>query len=248
MMETGEKVPFGRLDVEAGEKGELVRGVFSRVAKRYDVMNDMMALGMHRLWRRIFLDRLGVYEGMNLLDVAGGTGDIAFRAVERGCRCVTVADMSEDMMEVGRDRLVDKGVVSEVVWVAAAGEYLPFESHTMDACTIAFGLRNVVDIEAVLGEMHRVLRPGGRMLCLEFSRPPSKALEKVFDGYNRWILPKVGRLVVGDGSPYRYLAESIERFPDAESIMGMMEDVGYTRVSCERLSGGIVALHKGWKV
>lgn len=242
------RVPFGKIDVEATEKSGLVQGVFSQVADRYDFMNDVMALGVHRLWRRVLIDRLRVYSKMRLLDVAGGTGDITYRAIRAGCERVVVVDFSREMIEIGKKRLLEKGLVGEIEWIHASAEDMPIDSLSMDVCTIAFGLRNLVDIDRSLSEMSRVLRPGGRMLCLEFSHPPSKFLENVFGLYNKSVLPKMGKFFLGDGSPYDYLAESIDRHPGADEISERMIGVGFENVSYERLSGGIVAIHSGWKI
>ncbi len=240
---------FGFREVPAGEKARLVRGVFDSVADKYDLMNDLMSLGAHRLWKRFAVAQSGVRPGQSVLDLAGGTGDLARafagRVGEAGR--VVLADINAAMLGRGRARLVDAGVVGNVAYAQADAECLPFRTHAFDLVSIGFGLRNVTRIPRALAEMHRVLAPGGRLLVLEFSHPRLPGLQAVYDRYSFNVLPLLGRLVVDDADSYRYLAESIRRHPDQETLKGMMEAAGFERVDYFNLSGGIVALHKGYK-
>lgn len=241
---------FGFDDIAKADKPGRVQGVFRAVAPRYDLMNDLMSGGVHRLWRRAFLDTLAPRPGLELLDLAGGTGDIALRVLKRvdGQAAITVCDLSAEMLEVGRDRAVDAGWLNELEWVCGAAEALPLESGRFDACTIAFGLRNTTDIPAALAEARRVLKPAGRFLCLEFSQVVLPALRDAYDRYSFSVLPRLGQLVAGDRDAYQYLVESIRRFPDQETLAGMMTDAGFAQVSVTNLSGGIAAIHSGWRV
>lgn len=248
---------FGFREVSRAEKSALVRGVFTSVATRYDVMNDAMSGGVHRLWKSAMIDWLKPRPGMRLLDVAGGTGDIAFRILDSANKAlaegktpaaVTVCDINEAMLSVGRDRAVDAGRLDNLDWIVGNAEALPFDTARYDAYTIAFGIRNVTDIPAALREARRVLKPGGRFLCLEFSNVEIRPLEALYDFYSFNIVPQLGRMIAGDADSYRYLVESIRRFPDRETFKGMIEDAGFGRVSCRALSGGIVALHSGWRI
>jgi demethylmenaquinone methyltransferase/2-methoxy-6-polyprenyl-1,4-benzoquinol methylase len=245
---------FGYRTVPAGEKAGLVRGVFDAVAPRYDLMNDLMSAGVHRLWKRAMIDRLHPRPGEDFLDVAGGTGDIAFRIVEAvgadaaQAQPVTVCDINAEMLSVGRDRALDRGLVNELAWACGNAETLPFPDMSFDAYTIAFGLRNVTDIPKAIAEARRVLKPGGRFLCLEFSRVGVPPLERLYDAYSFTVLPWLGRMVAGNPDAYRYLAESIRRFPDQKSLAKLMRAQGLAQVSFRNLSGGIAALHIGWRV
>jgi demethylmenaquinone methyltransferase/2-methoxy-6-polyprenyl-1,4-benzoquinol methylase len=240
---------FGDRPVDAAEKPGLVRGVFDSVAQRYDLMNDLMSGGVHRLWKRAMIDRLAPQPGEHFLDVAGGTGDIALRILERTAReaKVIVCDLTPAMLAVGRDRAIDRGILDGIDWVTGDAENLPFESAKMDGCTIAFGLRNVTHPDRGLAEMYRVLKPGGRFLCLEFSHVVLPGLRGVYDAYSRSVLPTLGAVVVRDRGSYEYLVESIRRFPTQETLSAMMRSAGFDLVSWRNLSGGIAALHVGWR-
>ncbi|MBT5414037.1 MAG: class I SAM-dependent methyltransferase [Rhodospirillaceae bacterium] len=245
---------FGFRRVPEQDKAELVRDVFDRVAGRYDLMNDLMSLGVHRLWKTALIDALAPRPGERFLDLAGGTGDIAFRIHERigaeaaGGRPILVCDINEAMLRVGRDRALDRGITGGIAWLAGDAEALPVEDMRADACTIAFGLRNVTRIDRALAEIRRSLRPGGRFLCLEFSRVALPLLGEAYDRYSFAVLPGLGRMVTGDADAYRYLAESIRRFPHQQALAERMRAVGFERVSWRNLSGGIAALHTGWRL
>jgi demethylmenaquinone methyltransferase/2-methoxy-6-polyprenyl-1,4-benzoquinol methylase len=240
---------FGFRDVAEDDKVRLVADVFHSVAGKYDLMNDVMSFGVHRLWKRFTIDQAGVRPGQRVLDLAGGTGDLAAQLASRvGPQGrVTLADINASMLDVGRARLLDKGVVGNVEFVQANAEHLPFPDDHFDCVTIAFGLRNVTHKETALAAMWRVLRPGGRVLVLEFSHPVIPGLDKIYDAYSFKLLPLMGRVIANDEDSYRYLAESIRRHPDQETLKGMMELAGFERVHYFNLSGGIVALHKGYK-
>jgi demethylmenaquinone methyltransferase/2-methoxy-6-polyprenyl-1,4-benzoquinol methylase len=244
-----EETHFGFRTVGRAEKAGLVRGVFDSVAGRYDLMNDLMSGGVHRLWKRAMVAWLGPRDGQHVLDVAGGTGDIAFRIRERapGAR-VTVADINESMVSVGRDRGIDRTDLTGVDWLVADAEKLPLPSASVDAYTIAFGIRNVTDIPAALAEARRVLRPGGRFLCLEFSTLKIGALKPLYDAWSFQALPRLGQAVANDAESYRYLAESIRRFPDQARFAGMIAAAGLGQVKVRDLSGGIAALHSAWRI
>ena len=241
---------FGFEPVDPAVKAGRVRAVFDSVAGRYDLMNDLMSGGVHRLWKEAMLDWLAPRPGYRYLDVAGGTGDIAQRLLDRtkGQGEVVLADINEAMLKVGRDRAYDRGWVGPVRFVAGDAMRLPFPDRRFDACTIAFGLRNVTRIDAALTEMRRVLKPGGRFLCLEFSRVVLPGVDRLYDAYSFAVLPRVGRLVAGDRAAYAYLAESIRRFPDQETLEGLMRAAGFAQVKHRNLSGGIAAIHSGWRV
>lgn len=238
---------FGYREVRSAEKASLVREVFDSVAERYDVMNDLMSLGVHRLWKHYFAARSGVRPGDKVLDLAGGTGDITALMSKRVGRTgqVVLSDINEAMLVRGRARLEDMGVVGNVVPAIADAEKLPFASGHFDAVTMAFGLRNVTNQNAVLAECHRVLKPGGRLLVLEFSQVNSEALRKLYDGYSFAVLPLLGRLVAGDPDSYKYLAESIRKHPAQEKLAEMMRENGFADAGFQNLSGGIVAIHHG---
>jgi len=240
---------FGYREVPEQEKARLVGGVFDSVASRYDLMNDLMSGGIHRLWKRLTIELSGVREGQRVLDVAGGTGDLAARFARitgPGGR-VVLSDINETMLATGRDKLLDMGVCANVDFVLADAEQLPFADGAFDCITIAFGLRNVTHKERALESMLRVLRPGGRLLVLEFSRPTSELLGRLYDAYSFGVLPKLGKLVAGDEDSYRYLAESIRVHPDQERLRDMIEDAGFERCDYHNMTGGIVALHRGFK-
>jgi demethylmenaquinone methyltransferase/2-methoxy-6-polyprenyl-1,4-benzoquinol methylase len=241
---------FGFATVPETEKARRVHGVFASVAPRYDLMNDAMSLGIHRLWKDAMLDWLAPRRGMALLDVAGGTGDIAFRFLDRvkGEGHATVLDMTEDMLVEGRRRGAARGQAGSLDWIAGDAMALPFPDRSFDAYTISFGIRNVTRIEDALREAFRVLRPGGRLLVLEFSRMPSRALRQLYDGYSFQVIPRLGRVLAGDHDSYRYLVESIRRFPDQERFAAMIGDAGFERVAYRNLSMGIAARHSGWKL
>jgi len=240
---------FGFRRIEPGQKAALVQGVFSSVAGKYDLMNDLMSGGIHRLWKSAMIDWLNPRANWNSLDVAGGTGDIAFRILERQPSAhVTVCDLTPAMLEVGRDRAIDKGILSGLDWVSGNAEDLPFEEMRFDSYTIAFGLRNVGRQQRALEEAYRTLRPGGRFLCLEFSHVGLPALARLYDAYSFKVLPWLGQQVAGDRDSYQYLVESIRKFPTQDNLAGMMSAAGFRNVSYRNLTGGIAALHSGWRV
>lgn len=240
---------FGYKTVDAKEKVKLVAGVFHSVAAKYDLMNDLMSGGVHRLWKRFTIELSGVRPGNKVLDIAGGTGDLTAkfsRIVGREGK-VVLADINDSMLKVGRDKLIDKGIVGNVEYVQANAECLPFPDNYFDCVSIAFGLRNVTDKDAALRSMLRVLKPGGRLLVLEFSKPQSAALGKLYDTYSFTALPVLGKLFANDADSYRYLAESIRMHPDQETLKHMMQNTGFARSEYFNMTGGIVALHRGLK-
>ncbi|WP_226644254.1 bifunctional demethylmenaquinone methyltransferase/2-methoxy-6-polyprenyl-1,4-benzoquinol methylase UbiE [Microbulbifer variabilis] len=240
---------FGYQEVPVEEKAGRVAEVFHSVAARYDVMNDLMSGGIHRLWKRFTIELSGARPGQKILDIAGGTGDLTarFSRIVGASGQVVLADINESMLRVGRDRLLDRGIAGNVVPVQADAQYLPFPDNTFDCITIAFGLRNVTDKDLALRSMLRVLKPGGRLLVLEFSKPESKLLEKVYDQYSFRLLPFMGKLVANDADSYRYLAESIRMHPDQETLKQMMVEAGFVDCEYHNMTGGIVALHRGIK-
>lgn len=242
-------VSFGFRDVSAAEKTSLIQDVFGSVAGRYDLMNDLMSGGLHRLWKREMVDWLKPRPGTRLLDLAGGTGDIAFRcqAAAEGLD-VTVCDLSADMLAVGRDRAWNQGLVRGLHWVTANAQALPFPDRSFDACTIAFGIRNVAEIEAALGEINRVLRPGGRFMCLEFSPDVLPLLQRAYDLYSFRVIPVMGQAVTGDAESYQYLVESIRRFPPRARFAAMVDEAGFAGVRNRALTGGVAVLTSGWRV
>ncbi len=241
-----DKVPFGREDVPPQEKTRRVGRVFSNVAGRYDLMNDLMSGGLHRLWKDQFVRRVKPRPGESILDLAGGTGDVAFRMARRGAQ-VTITDINAEMLQVGRERAKRRGIEG-LVWGQENAEALSFVDQTFDACTIAFGIRNVTDIGAALAEAHRVLRIGGRFFCLEFSRATWPGFADLYELYSDQVVPRIGRVVARDEAAYRYLVESIRRFPDMAIFKAMIERAGFSRVSVEPILGGVVAIHSGWKI
>lgn len=245
---------FGYRDVPTGEKSGLVRRVFESVAPRYDLMNDLMSGGVHRLWKDAAVDVLNPRPGERFLDVAGGTGDIAFRIHRRqtakggGRADITVCDINAAMLQVGRDRAVDRGLLKGLAWTTGDAEDLPFPDRSFDGYTIAFGLRNVTGIDKALAEAYRVLKPGGRFLCLEFSRVTSRPLGKIYDAWSSRALPLMGKWVAKDEESYRYLHESIRRFPPQPELARRMKQAGFVNVSWRDMTLGVVALHSGWRV
>ena len=243
------KTHFGYQDVDWDEKQGKVAGVFHSVAAKYDVMNDLMSLGIHRLWKRLTIELSGVRAGYKVLDIAGGTGDLTakFSRLVGSEGQVVLADINESMLKVGRDRLADKGIVGNVLFVQANAEELPFPDDYFDVITIAFGLRNVTDKDKALRSMNRVLKPGGQTMVLEFSKPTVKPLNPIYDFYSFKILPLMGKLIANDADSYQYLAESIRMHPDQETLKSMMEQAGFINCEYQNLTGGIVALHRGFK-
>lgn len=240
---------FGFSEVPTTAKSGLVAEVFRSVAGRYDLMNDLMSFGVHRVWKRYMASFCAVRPGNRVLDVAGGSGDITalLAPVVGPTGQVVLSDINEAMLDVGRSRLVDRGIVGNVEFIRADAEALPFAEDHFDCVTIAFGLRNVTRIDRALGSMFRVLKPGGRLVVLEFSRVTLAPLQPIYDAYSFNVLPLLGRWVARDEASYRYLAESIRRHPDQETLKGMMQRAGFERVTYHNLSGGIVALHRGYK-
>jgi len=240
---------FGFTTVNRDDKVHLVRGVFDSVASRYDIMNDLMSVGIHRLWKRFTIELSAVRPGQTVLDIAGGTGDLSarFSTLVGAQGKVILADINASMLAVGRDKLLDAGAFGNLHMVQCDAQTLPFLDNSIDCITIAFGLRNVTDKQLALESMERVLKPGGRLLVLEFSKPTSALLQKVYDTYSFRILPMMGRLVANDEDSYRYLAESIRQHPDQETLLGMMEEAGYVDCQYHNMTGGIVAVHRGIK-
>lgn len=248
---TNEKTThFGYEDVPVDQKVKKVREVFDSVASEYDVMNDVMSLGIHRLWKRYTVGIANVRKGHVVLDLAGGTGDLTALFAKRvgATGKVVLADINEAMLRVGRDRMIDRGLISNITYSLANAECLPFSSNEFDRVCIGFGLRNVTDKQAALRSMFDVLKPGGRLLILEFSKPTNPILSKIYDTYSFSLLPKVGKLIANDEESYRYLAESIRMHPDQETLKGMMEEAGFERCQVNNLTGGIVAVHTGYKL
>jgi demethylmenaquinone methyltransferase/2-methoxy-6-polyprenyl-1,4-benzoquinol methylase len=253
MNEPAETTHFGFRDVPLGEKQTLVNDVFHSVAERYDLMNDLMSAGLHRVWKELLIDALNPPRGdrpFALLDVAGGTGDIAFRAAKAsgaGFRG-TVCDINSKMLQVGRDRAAAQHLDDRVSFVEGNAEALAFPDRSFDAYTIAFGIRNVPRIDLALSEAFRVLKPGGRFLCLEFSTVEVPGLDRIYDLFSFKVIPALGRVVTGDAEAYRYLVESIRKFPKPGAFADIMRSAGLSRVGWQSLSGGIVALHSGWRL
>jgi demethylmenaquinone methyltransferase / 2-methoxy-6-polyprenyl-1,4-benzoquinol methylase len=239
-------VSFGYEDVAPAEKTARVGGVFKSVAPKYDLMNDAMSAGMHRLWKDRFVRRVKPRAGEQVLDMAGGTGDIAFRLAAGGAH-VTVADINPAMLEVGMGRAQQRGITG-LVWSEANAETLTFPDRFFDAYTIAFGIRNVTDIPAALREAHRVLKRGGRFFCLEFSTTLWPGFAEVYDAYSHRVVPRIGQALAGDADSYRYLIESIRRFPDMPAFEVMIGEAGFVRTNVEPIMGGLVAIHSGWKI
>ncbi|PWJ14477.1 bifunctional demethylmenaquinone methyltransferase/2-methoxy-6-polyprenyl-1,4-benzoquinol methylase UbiE [Jannaschia seohaensis] len=247
--ESGRTTHFGYEDIPEEEKAGRVHGVFSNVASKYDVMNDAMSLGIHRLWKDAMMDWLAPRPGQRLLDVAGGTGDIAFRFLKRapGATAV-VCDMTEGMLVAGRERAEAEAMADRLDWVVGDAMALPFEDKTFDVYTISFGIRNVTRIEDALSEAFRVLRPGGRLMVLEFSQLPNPLMQRAYDLYSFNVIPRMGEAIAGDRDSYQYLVESIRRFPAQDRFAEMIRAAGFENVSYRNLSFGIAALHSGWKI
>nr|WP_279077453.1 bifunctional demethylmenaquinone methyltransferase/2-methoxy-6-polyprenyl-1,4-benzoquinol methylase UbiE [Hafnia alvei] len=247
--QTPETTHFGFKTVATTEKAGKVAQVFHSVAAKYDLMNDLMSFGIHRVWKRFTIDCSGVRRGQKVLDLAGGTGDLAakFSRIVGEQGEVVLADINDSMLKIGREKLRNLGVIGNINYVQANAEALPFPDNHFDCITIAFGLRNVTDKDKALRSMYRVLKPGGRLLVLEFSKPLLEPLNKAYDAYSFHILPKIGELVAHDSESYRYLAESIRMHPDQETLKSMMDDAGFENTTYFNLTGGIVALHRGYK-
>ena len=244
-----ETTDFGYEDVPRQDKARRVRGVFDSVAERYDLMNDLMSGGAHRLWKRFALALTGLRRGARALDIAGGTGDRAIGLAHQVGRqgYVVLADINSHMLQIGRDRLIDRGLSGMVDYVQADAQHLPFADGSFDCVTIGFGLRNVTDKQAALSSMQRVLKPGGQLLVLEFSKPLMSSMSRIYDAYSFRVLPWLGRVVAGDADAYRYLAESIRRHPDQETLLQMMRSAGLEGCHYHNLTGGLVALHRGYR-
>lgn len=246
---------FGFRDVAAEQKAPLVRGVFESVAGRYDLMNDLMSGGIHRLWKRAMIDRLHPRGGQQFIDVAGGTGDVAFRILDRveaagsaGRARVVICDLTLTMLAIGRDRAMNRGLLRGLEWIGGDAERLPFADRTFDGYTVAFGLRNMTRLDGALTEARRVLRPGGRFLCLEFSHVALPILDRLYDLYSFRILPALGQVVAHDRFAYQYLVESIRRFPKQDELTRLIAAAGFDHVACRNLTGGIAALHSAWRI
>ena len=240
---------FGYETVDAKEKAGRVAGVFHSVADNYDLMNDLMSAGIHRLWKHMTIEMSGVRKGHKVLDIAGGTGDLAakFSKIVGSEGSVVLADINESMLKVGRDRLIDRGITENVTFSQADAQYLPFPDNTFNVITIAFGLRNVTDKDMALRSMLRVLKPGGKLLILEFSKPTSSLLSKVYDTYSFNVLPRLGKVFANDSDSYKYLAESIRMHPDQSTLLHMLDSAGFENTDFHNMTGGVVALHRGIK-
>ena len=242
------QVDFGFREVPAAAKKPMVRAVFDSVAPRYDLMNDLMSLGIHRAWKRAFVAALQPRPALSLLDLAGGTGDVSFGWLRAGGGPAILSDINAAMLAVGHDRAVARALIGDLRVLVADAERLPLPDRCVDRVSMAFGLRNCTDKGAVLAEALRVLRPGGRFLCLEFSRVQVAALAPLYKAWSFGVLPRLGRLIAGDAASYRYLAESIARFPDQDALLASMRQAGFARVAVRNLSGGIAAIHSGWRL
>ncbi|MGB7322718.1 MAG: bifunctional demethylmenaquinone methyltransferase/2-methoxy-6-polyprenyl-1,4-benzoquinol methylase UbiE [Albidovulum sp.] len=240
---------FGFQTVDESAKAGMVHGVFTRVADRYDVMNDVMSMGIHRLWKDAMMDWLAPRPGQTLLDVAGGTGDVAFRFLKRaGGATATVLDMTESMLVEGQKRAEAENMADRLSWVVGDAMALPFEANTFDTYTISFGIRNVTRIPDALAEAYRVLKPGGRLMVLEFSQLPNPAMQWAYDRYSFNVIPKMGQIIANDHDSYQYLVESIRKFPDQESFAALIRQAGFEQVKYRNLTMGVAALHSGWKI
>jgi demethylmenaquinone methyltransferase/2-methoxy-6-polyprenyl-1,4-benzoquinol methylase len=244
----GDTADFGFRRVARGEKAGLVHAVFDSVAPRYDLMNDLMSLGVHRVWKRVFVTVLDPRPRDTLLDLAGGTGDIGFGWLAKGGGPVLLSDINVSMLTVARDRALERSLVGEMSLLVADAEHLPLPDRSVDRVSIAFGLRNCTDKATALNEARRVLKPGGRFGCLEFSRVQVAVLQPLYDAWSFRVLPLLGRVVAKDADSYQYLAESIRTFPDQTKLAAMLREAGFARVSARNLSGGIAAIHSGWRL
>jgi len=242
------KTHFGFKSVNENEKASLVRGVFDSVASRYDVMNDLMSAGLHRMWKNELVAMLSPSAGQKILDVAGGTGDIAFRINEKADCSVTICDINWQMLREGKNRATDRNLREGLAWVCGDAESLPIPDASQDAYTIAFGIRNVTHIDKAIAEAHRVLKSGGRFMCLEFSHLPITPLQKLYDAYSFAAIPLIGKMVTGDADSYQYLVESIRKFPKQDDFATMIRAAGFEDVTYRNLSQGVVAIHSGWKI
>ena len=243
---------FGYKKVDADKKAGLVGEVFSSVATKYDLMNDLMSAGLHRIWKDKFTNKIILKKGLKLIDVAGGTGDIAFRlykkAKESGKNIeITICDINSEMLEQGRARAIDRNILKGIEWKQGDAQKLPFKNNTFDCYTIAFGIRNVTQIDKALQEAYRVLKPGGKFYCLEFSKVANPLLAKLYDVYSFSVIPKVGGMVAGNEDAYQYLVESIRKFPDRDKFSKMIREAGFQNVQSEMLNMGVVAIHEGQK-
>lgn len=240
---------FGYETIDSKEKAGKVADVFHSVADNYDLMNDLMSAGIHRLWKHMTIEMSGIRRGHKVLDIAGGTGDLAakFSKIVGSEGAVVLADINESMLKVGRDRLIDRGIIENVMFSQADAQYLPFPDNTFDVITIAFGLRNVTDKDMALRSMLRVLKPGGKLLILEFSKPTSSLLSKIYDTYSFNVLPGLGKVFANDSGSYKYLAESIRMHPDQSSLLQMLNSAGFENTDFHNMTGGVVALHRGIK-
>ena len=245
---TPETADFGFTTVERAKKRELVREVFDSVAGKYDIMNDLMSLGVHRLWKREFIQALDPRPNRTLLDLAGGTGDITFGWLKKGGGPAILSDINAAMLAVGRESAVTNGLLRDISFLVTDAEAIPLPDSAVDRVSMAFGLRNCTNKDKVIAEARRVLKPGGKFLVLEFSRLQIAGLEKLYDAWSFQALPKIGQIVANDAHSYQYLAESIRMFPDQETLKAMMETAGLERVSYRNLSGGIAAIHQGWRL
>ena len=240
---------FGFTDVPEDQKAGMVHGVFTNVASKYDIMNDVMSVGVHRIWKDAMMDWLAPRSGQRLLDVAGGTGDVSFRFLKRaGQAQAVVLDMTESMLIEGRKRAEASSLADSLDWVVGDAMALPFEDNSFDVYTISFGIRNVTRIADALSEAYRVLRPGGRLMVLEFSQLPNPMMQKAYDLYSFNVIPKMGKMIAGDAESYQYLVESIRQFPDQETFAGMIRATGFENVSYRNMTLGVAALHSGWKI
>lgn len=249
MAENEQTTHFGFQTVAEDQKAGMVHGVFTSVASKYDIMNDVMSVGIHRIWKEAMMDWLAPRPGQRLLDVAGGTGDVSFRFLERATGAdAVVCDMTESMLVEGRKRADASKLADHLDWVVGDAMALPFESGSFDVYTISFGIRNVTRVQDALKEAFRVLRPGGRLMVLEFSHLPNPAMQKAYDLYSFNVIPQMGKMITGDRDSYQYLVESIRQFPDQETFAGMIRKAGFENVKYRNLSLGIAALHSGWKI
>jgi demethylmenaquinone methyltransferase/2-methoxy-6-polyprenyl-1,4-benzoquinol methylase len=249
MTMTDKTTHFGARQVREDEKAGMVRDLFSDVANKYDIMNDVMSMGIHRVWKEAMMDWLAPRAGQKLLDVAGGTGDVAFKFLKRaGQGHATVCDLTEGMLVEGRKRAEAAQMVDSLDWVVGDAMNLPFEDNTFDVYTISFGIRNVTRPQEALNEAYRVLRPGGRLMVLEFSQLPNPAMQKAYDLYSFNVIPRMGQIIANDRDSYQYLVESIRNFPDQETFLGMVRAAGFDQAKFRNLTMGIAALHSGWKL